>query len=113
MTFDDGILTVYSVQNTAENGAKPKYEPVQKEQFYFGFDVLGFSRFYTAKEAHTQLSHVVNIPGWPDLDTNDIVTLESDFYYSLAQIQPMWDDDGLKFTKLSLERITNEYSFNT
>ena len=111
MTFDDGILKVCGVTNTAESGDKPKYELTEKARFYFSFDVLGIQRYFTALEAKAELSHVVNIPGWNELDPRDIVVLEDDKQYRLAMVQPMKDDNGLRITKLSLERISECYEF--
>lgn len=107
MTFDDGILTIKSRSNTANNGMMPVYTYVTKASYYFSFDYLGYKRYFEALKAQTQLEHVVNISDWIDVDINDICVLEDDIRYRIAQVQRQWDD-GLKITKLSLERIVNE-----
>lgn len=108
MTFDDGILTVYTMQDVAENGGKPNYKPVYKASYYFCFDILGFSRYYTALQAKTQLSDVVNVPEWVDIAVSDTVRLEKGgVEYRIAQVQKMYDENGLKITKLSLERVVD------
>ena len=112
MTFDDGIVSIYQLVNTAGNGEKPKYKLALKERFYFGFDTLGITRYYTALQAKVQLSHVINIPGWGEVDPTDIAVLEDGKQYRLPLIQPQLDDDNLRITKLSLERITQEYEFS-
>lgn len=109
MTFDDGILTVYMRSNTAQAGAMPVYERTFKASYYYGFDYLGFSRYYEALKAQVSLSHVVNVPDWIDIDSAaDTVELEDGVNYRVAQVQKLWEQDGLKYTKLSLERITND-----
>lgn len=113
MTFDDGILIVYRVEDTSAPGDMPKMEPVEKTRLYYSFDIVGMSRYYTALQAHIQLSHVVNVPGWPALDTDDLIALEDGNVYRLAQIQPMTDEDGLRISKLSLERVSDEYHIAT
>ena len=67
MTFDDGILTIYSVENIGETGMNPVVGLVQKERFYYGFDTLGITRYYTALEAQQQIECVVNVPGWGNI----------------------------------------------
>ena len=111
MTFDDGIMRVCSVTNVSGNGEKPVMKLTETERFYFGFDVVGINRYYTALAAKVQLSHVVNIPGWSPLDPLSVIVLEDGTQYRLSMVQPLLDDDGLRVTKLSLERITENYEF--
>jgi len=111
MTFDDGILKIYTTINTAENGAKPLLKLQLKESYYFGFDVMGINRYFTALQAKSQLEHVVNIPGWGDIRTTDIAELEDGSQYRIVMIQPQMDEAGLRITKLSLERISNSYDY--
>lgn len=112
MTFDDGILTIYKTVNIAPAGEHPQTGLVEKERFYFGYDTLGFSRYYTALQANHRIDCVVNIPGWGDIEATDICALEDGKQYRLAQIQPMLDS-GLRITKLSLERLGEEYVIQT
>ena len=111
MTFDDGILTIFTTENAAEDGMKPVPVLVEKEKFYFGYDTLGITRYYTALQARQQIESVVNIPGWNDISSLDICVLENGNQYRLAMIQPQLDDDGLRITKLSLERLGENYAF--
>lgn len=111
MTFDDGIIKIYQLVNVAGDFEKPLYKLRKKESYYFGFDVLGINRYYTALQAKVQLSHVVNIPGWGEVDPTDIAVLEDGEQYRLPFIQPQMDDNNLRMTKLSLERINQRYEY--
>ena len=111
MTYDDGILKVCEIVNTAENGSKPVYSLSETARYYFGFDIVGFNRYYTALSAKVQIAHVVNIPGWDVISPLSVIVLEDGTQYRLSQVQPMLDDSGLRMTKLSLERITENYEF--
>lgn len=113
MTFDDGLLTVYEKVNIAENGNKPVYALKFKMALYFGFDVLGYNRYYTALQANNRIESVVNVPMWEDIDTFDIVALEDGKQYTLSMLQRLVDEDGLKYTKLSLERLGESYDINS
>lgn len=104
MTFDDGILTIFREENTALPGEKPKTELKFKERFYFGFETLGYGRYYTAKQARERIDFVVHIGDWPDVRTDDICRLEDGGKYIIRLAQPTYDD-GLKVTRLSLERM--------
>lgn len=109
MTFDEGILNIYSMGNIADKGEKPRYMLSLKSQHYYGYDTLGINRYYTALQANQQIEAVVNIPEWHDININDICTLENGFQYQIRMIQPGFDDNNLKFTKLSLERLGENY----
>lgn len=107
MTFDDGILTVYGMKNTAEQGDMPKETPVLQSQHYFCYDTLGFQRYYTALQAKQQIDAVVNIPLWQDIRMTDMVVLDDGSSFGVRLVQKMKDDNGLQITKLTLERLEN------
>lgn len=109
MTFDDGILTIYETSNDANGGEKPHVVLSEKARYYFSFKTLGISRYYTAKQAMQDIEMVVAIPGWDDISALDIVVLESGKQYKIAMRQAVLDDDGLRITKLSLERLGDSY----
>ena len=48
-----------------------------------------------------------------DIDTFDIVALEDGKQYTLSMLQRLVDEDGLKYTKLSLERLGESYDINS
>lgn len=109
MTFDDGILTIYKVENTAHPGQMPVEGLTEKDRYYYGFDTLGINRYYTALQARQTIEAVVNIPGWNDISALDICVLEDGRQYKLAMIQPTKDENGLRIMKLSLERLGKTY----
>lgn len=105
MTFDDGILKIYRTENIAKPGDMPKDELVLKSEHYFGFDVLGYNRYYTALQAHQNISAVVNIPNHHDISSLDVAELEDGTRFYIRLVQPMKDENGLNITKLTLERV--------
>lgn len=108
MTFDDGILTIYKTENIANPGNKPVIGLIEKNQAYFGFETIGINRYYTALQAKQQIDTLVHI--WQDrgIAANDICILESGKQYRIVMVQHM-DNDGLRITKLSMERLVEEY----
>lgn len=110
MTFDDGILTICSVENDAKPGNMPVQMLVIKERFYFGYETLGINRYYTALQAQQQIEAVVNIPGWPEILATDICVLENGDQFRIVMRQPILNDDGLRITRLSLERVEVKYA---
>lgn len=112
MTFNDGIVALYTVTNIAEPGMKPKKGLKKQAFFYYGFEVLGFNRYYTALKANQQIEAVIHIPECNDIDPAlTVAVLENGKQYRIVLIQPTVNDDGLRFTRLSLERISEEYDY--
>ncbi len=109
MTFDDGILAICDVINAAPPGKKPVYALKEKAAYYYGYEKLGVTRYYQAKQADQQVECVVAVPGWEDIKTTDICVLEGGVQYKIAMVQPGKDDNGLRMTELSLERIDQSY----
>ncbi len=110
MTFDDGVLEIYQTINASEKGDKPNISLRKKDAFYFGYDTVGITRYYTAMQAGQKISAVVNIPDWPDISSLDICVLEDEEQYRIVMKQKTKDENGLKITKLSLERLNEEYN---
>lgn len=109
MTFDDGILEVYRLVNKAEPGNKPNNKLELKERFYFGYAQLGYNRVYTAMKAGQQIAAVVCVPGWNNIQALDVCVMEGGQQFKIRLAQPEHDEDGLRITKLSLERTEEEY----
>ena len=107
MTFDDGILTIYEVENSAPPGEKPVASLKEKGRYYYGYDQIGITRYYQALQAERQIEAVVNIPGWENIQVADVVVMQErpNIQYQVGFVQPGMDDDGLRITKLTLERI--------
>lgn len=112
MTLDDGILKIYSVENTAEQGMKPVYGLRFKSRHYFGFETVGIQRYYTAMKTNSRISDLVRI--WEDrsITAEDICILEDGKQYKCSFIQHMQDEDGLRITKITLERMNEEYDIS-
>lgn len=109
MTYDDGILSICRVTNSAEPGNKPVIRLEEKEKYYYGYEELGVTRYYQAKNANQQIECVVRIQGWEDVKVTDICILEDGIQYQISMVQPTHDENGLRMMKLTLERVKQEY----
>lgn len=109
MTYDDGILTVYAIENNAEPGDKPVQKLMEKSKYYYGYEELGISRFYQAKSANQHVEAVVRIPSWENVKVTDISALDDGIQYQIVMVQPTHDDDGLRMMRLTLERVKQNY----
>lgn len=109
-TFDDGILKIYAVENTAEPGNKPKEGLVYKSSYYFGFEKVGITRYYTAMQNHVKVDEVVHIYQDRSVYANDVVIFEDDLQHWITQVQHTKDDDGIDISVLSLQRLGEDYA---
>lgn len=110
MTFDDGVLTICQVTNRASPGMKPDPVLQEKERYYFTYETLGVQRYYTAMQAKQKIEAVVCVPDWGNIQTEDICILESGVQYKIVMIQNTTDENNLRITRLSLERLEENYA---
>lgn len=119
MTFDDGIVGVYELTEVKVPGKMPVDTLTLIDQFYFGYDVLGINRYYTALQAKQQIESVISIPGWNPIKANRHIAVIADpdgsldaecDQFRIVMVQPTHDEYGLRITKLTLERIGEKYA---
>lgn len=109
MTFDDGILKIYKIEDGSSKGDMPKEELVYKSSSYFEYDDLGITRYYTALANNQMIESVVKIPYDRSIRVLDVVEMEDGLLYRIVMVQHPYDD-GLRYTRISLERINDEYN---
>ncbi len=119
MTFDDGIVGVYELTQVKIPGKMPVDGLTLTDRFYFGYETLGINRYYTALQAKQQIEAVVSVPGWNEIKANRHIAIIADpdgnltaecDQYRIVMVQLTTDEDGLRITKLSLERIGDNYA---
>lgn len=113
MTFDDGILHIWTSTNTAQAGNMPTQELSLKGSYYFAYQTVGFNRYYTALGFGQQIDTMVAIDLDRTIKSDDIVTIESDINtpMRITQAQHVKDEDGLWYTRLSLTRTDDTFTF--
>lgn len=106
MKHDDGILEVYSLTNEAINGLKPQMKKTLVERHFFKFRTVGYNRFYQASGVNMRVDLVCRI--WESRNIrNDMAVLIDNEWFRIIQIQHLFDEDNLRVTDLSLERISD------
>lgn len=122
MTYDDGVIGVYELTQEKVPGKKPTEGLQEKERFAFSYETLGINRYYTALQANQKVESVVRIPGWHEITANMHIAVIADAdgtidascaQYRIVMVQPSIDEYGLRITRLSLERIGENYAVFT
>lgn len=109
MTFDDGILKVYEVTNSASPGDMPIAALSEVGAFYFHEDSLGVTRYFEAIKAGQLIERVVSIPYPAFVSINHVVAFEDGSQFQVRMVQPERDEQNLKILRLSLERAGEQY----
>lgn len=108
-TFNDGVLTVYSVGNIASAGNKPKNGLTSKLiGLRYEERVVGMSRYWTALQAQAKVNQMLRVPRINSVSIQDIVIPIDGKQYKIVQIQYIQDVEPACMD-LSLERVTADY----
>ena len=104
MKHDDGILEVYTLTNNSSNGLMPEMTKTLFERHFFKYRTVGYGRYFARSGVNQQVDSVCRI--WESRNIrNDMEVLIGKEWYRIIQIQHTEDEDGLRVTDLSLERI--------
>lgn len=110
MTFDDGIVQIYDVVNINKPGDIPKKGLRWRAELYFSEESVGITRYYEAIRANQMIERVIAVYRVP-VNTNQIVVFEDGTQYLVRMVQHTVDENGIKISRLSLERNGEEYAF--
>lgn len=108
MLFDAGTVKICKLENKAESGQMPKETLVQVSEYLFGERTVGYGRQYAAKGVNEQVDMLIRI--WQDRTIRiGMYALIDEEQYRLDNVQHLLDDDGLRVTDLTLQRMEDLY----
>ena len=90
-SYNDGVLTVYDVSDTAAAGRMPKKTLTEKITLRYAEQRLGISRYYSAKQNQTEVERVVRVPRTSAITNRDMVKTEDETYYGIEMVQSVDD----------------------
>lgn len=110
-SFNDGLVSIYSITNKAEPGKKP-VKKLDKKKYSLRLEnrTVGVTRFYAAKQNNERIDLLIRCPFRKDVSTDDMAILQDNTQFEIKQIQYPTDVD-IPVMDLSLERIGNEYGY--
>lgn len=118
--MDAGLVTICTLENTAQAGDMPKMRLVAGDTFQFEERVVGYGRQYTAMGVGEQVDMLIRI--WRENVRIGMYALLTDYegqenedgdQYRITNVQQITDDDGLKVTDLTLTRLDELYELFT
>lgn len=109
MLLDSGLLTLCRLENAAAPGDMPKEHLVPLRQCFYGERTVGYGRQYAARGVNEQIDILARI--WQDRQARVgmYAVLENGEQYRINNAQQLLDEDGLRVTDLSLERMDALY----
>lgn len=104
-TFNDGVVSVYSLGNIASAGDMPKDGLTFKVRLRYKERTVGISRFWTAKQEQAEIELLLRVQERRDINTKDVAIVGGK-QYKIVQVQHIED---LPVMDLSLERLGEQY----
>ena len=96
--FNDGIVEIAVVQDTAEPGYKPKPTIIRRTALPFAEQRVGINRFYSAMQNQIRVDRLIRVPEGVKISTTDIAVV-CGTEYRIDQIQTV---DGVMPKSLDL-----------
>lgn len=104
-TYNDGIVKLYCVQDTAETGRMPVRHETLVVQLNYENRSVGSSQFYQAAQAQIKIEKVIRVQRRSGIDTKMTAELEDGTKYDVARVQLITD-----CRPASLDLTLTEYS---
>lgn len=108
-TFNDGLVSLYVLENVSLPGDMPTDELINKYTLRFDERTVGYSRYFTAQQNQVVLDKMVRCLR-VGIDTSYIAVINGEQFH-IRQIQHPFDVVP-KVMDMSLERVVEEYDLN-
>ena len=105
--YNDGMLTVYTLTDSAAPGYQPKPELTQKITLRYEERRLGIQRYYAAAQSQQRIERVLRVPKTGKVSAQDVVMTEDgrQFRIEMVQIVPDVYPASVDLTLSRIEQI--------
>lgn len=110
--MDAGVLTLCELVNTADAGRMPVQKLNAVACGYYEDRLVGYNRYFAAAGVNEQVDLMTRVWRMPCARAGMYAVLscgENDGQYRIVQVQHLLNDDGLKITDLTLQRLDEKY----
>lgn len=92
--YDDGIVKIYTVTDSAEPGYQPKPTVEQPPKYTLRYEEqrLGIQRYYSGQQNQKQIERVIRTPRVAGVNNQDVAETEDGNQYRIDLVQTV--DDG-------------------
>jgi len=102
--YNDGIVTIYSVADTAQAGLKPISNPTPKIKLQYAEQRLGINRYYSAMQNQIEVERVIRVQRAGDINNQDIAVTEDGEQYGITMVQTV-DNVYPRSADITLKKI--------
>lgn len=110
--FDSGLVKICTLQNVNENGEMPRFVLQEAFECFYQERTIGVTRLYAALGANVSIDMLIRIWENREVLTDMYCVMEDGTQFRIASIQHLKNDDGLKVSDLTLERVGAFYDIN-
>ena len=89
--YNDGIVTIYAVTDSAQPGYQPMPTLAEKITLRYAEQRLGIQRYYAALQNQVQVERVIRTARAGDITTQDIAITEDGRKYAVYMVQSVQD----------------------
>lgn len=107
---DDGILTFYTLTNTAQPGRMPVEQLVSSGTAYYSRLNIGVTRMYAAFGANHQIDALVRCHNTPSVPSGSEYVIVNNMQYRIDAVQERPERDAVDLT---LVRLGDNFNVNT
>ena len=107
-TFNDGVVKIYKVENTALPGDMPKEGLILQNSLRYHERTVGITRKYAALQSNKEVNFVIRCPEVRTVETDYIAVLVDEKQYRISWIQYPEDIDP-PVMDMTLERLSDFY----
>ena len=89
--FNDGIVTIYIVQNSAAPGYEPKPVLTKLYSLRYSRQRLGINRIYLSRQDQAEIEDVIRVPYPGKIPVRTVAELEDGSRYEINTVQTVQD----------------------
>lgn len=106
--FNGGTVRIYTVTNSAEDGAKPVETLTLAPTLRYHERTVGLTRYYEALQANVRVQYVLRCPRLTSVSTQDVAIPNDGRQYRIVQVQYP-EDVQPPVMDLTLEEVAATY----
>lgn len=109
-TFNDGVVKIYTVTNSAAPGKKPVINLTLKETLRYHERTVGITRYFAAKQANVKIDYVLRVPRQRNVSAQDGAIPNDGQLYNIELVQ--YPEDNPHVMDLTLSVIKADYTIH-
>ena len=90
-SYNDGVVTIYSVSDVAQPGYQPQIELTEKIKLRYEERSMGLQRYYQAMQNQVQIERVLRVQRTNKITSQDVAITEDNTRYKIYMVQAVSD----------------------